>query len=1479
MNWREKTHGTRFELVRHFLATLFDSDMFSARGQWGNIAIGAFALVIPAGIILLSSAPQQIAASLAAAQATAQAERLSLITLLLSITAILALLAWQSLFPSRRDYLALAGLPVHSRQIFAARFVCMLLLAAALTAILILPALSPPHAIKLADGARWSSVSDMRARAASSGLGCLLVFFALVGLQGLLVNVLPAKWLARWSGYIQGFLLGVALLTGLYSYWLIPNWEPASVPHLLRAAQWAPPVWFLGLHEALSGGRDTILLSLGAQAIRLTVGSIGFAVLMYIAASVRYRRLLIEGGEGLAAERTREWLLLRWIAPNPRQEAILQFLGAVLTRSRVHRLLLMAYAGAGIAILVNSVLLGAPKRFPSFIALYWPLGLSVFALAAIRHAFVMPVEWKANWLFRLLESQGRRDWMNAVERFVLLCVIAPIHLASLPISIALLGPGVALRMTSLQVLVSLAVFEFLFYSWQQLPFTCSYVPGKTSLILQLGAWLAILILVIPRIALMVAALAQLPEVFAIYSVMFVAAWIWARLRRRDGWGDAPLVYEDTQGTPLDLGIRELSYGGVRAQMEAEEPVVPATGPAPASELSYGLRAYRAISRLFPGEFRENCGEQMDQTAADALHEVGPAHLLADASFRMCVEHVAQLSRDVRYAVRSLAGSPAFTAVALVSLGLGMCIASCAFSEMSGIVLRDLPGAARPDELVSIERRASYPLYRRYHDRMDLFSDSTAYVPAVPFGVVLNGHAERIWGHLVTPSYFSTFGVRPATGRFFDAHPNARSAVVSYRFWKEHLAADPGVVGDTLRINGQPISILGVASKDFIGAMPMTAADLFLPLPPDPAILPALAGNALENPGLAVLAVVGRLHPFVSRANAEAALDGVERHFEQDTGDPDRNRPGRRITLAEGGKCLPLRREDKPFFTSFFVIMAGLIMMIACANVANMTLARAASRRREIAVRLAVGAGRGRIVRQLLTESLLLACAAGLAGAIASLWIMRAAGQMRMPTPVPWNYSFLQPDYRVFLLAFALSLATGLALGLMPAFQAARADLTPALKEGGNVRVRRFRRLSLRNVLMVSQMAGSLTLLVILGFLAIGIQSTLGVQTGFNPANLYLISLDPTRDGYTAERSELFFPKLLDRVQALPSVAAASLSVTVPVAMVTSRVTFSTSESGATAARRLHRAISHTVGKDYFVTTGIPIVAGRPFRRQDETEDSDGVIVTEALVKDIWPEQDPLGHTLEISNGEAAMTVRILPSSYDYRPVAHTRENRSFEVVGVADNVAEGLVAGKPQPAIYFPLRPSDYAQPSQQGVTLIVRARPAVDAVALVRREISGIDSNVTPFYAGSMAQHVDEFMSPLRGATWTYGFMGFFGLILSAVGLAGMTAYAVARRNHEIGIRLALGAGSGSVLGLIMKEGARLIAVGTAIGMVGGWAASRGLAAMTTAVGQVASTSPSNPIVLYGAPLLLASVALLACYVPARKSLRVDLAVTLRQE
>jgi len=556
MKWSARTHGTRFELMRHFLATMFDSEMFSVRHQWATLAVSAFALTVPAGLILLEApSGRKLAISLTSAAAMAQADRLSSLTLLMSITAILALLAWQSLFPSRRDYMALAALPVRSRQIFAARFACVLLLAAAITVMLILPvAGAAPHWIKLADGSKWTPVSTAAARTAATALECLFTFFSLVGLQGLLINLLPAKWLARWSGYLQGGLLAISVLAALYS-WFIPEWRAPDVPRILRAISWAPPVWFLALHEKISGTHDPFTLALAARAIRSAAGAVAFAVLMYVTAAARFRRLLLEGGETLAPVHMRERRWLRWIARNPRQEAVLQFLAAVLGRSRVHRLVIMGYAAAGLAIVVNAVMLGKPRELVKFIVLYWPVAFSFVALAAVRHAFAMPAEWKANWIFRLSESQGRMDWMRAVERFVFVCVIGPLHLIAFLVATPVVGAPLALRMTVLQVLVSMAVFEFLFYSWQQLPFTCSYVPGKTSLILQLGAWLLIMTMLAPMLARLVAAIALMPAVFVVFSPLFAAVWIWARRRRSDGWGETPLIYEDTGAVIADLGLR------------------------------------------------------------------------------------------------------------------------------------------------------------------------------------------------------------------------------------------------------------------------------------------------------------------------------------------------------------------------------------------------------------------------------------------------------------------------------------------------------------------------------------------------------------------------------------------------------------------------------------------------------------------------------------------------------------------------------------------------------------------------------------------------------------------------------------------------------------------------------------------------------------------------------------------------------------
>ncbi len=843
-----------------------------------------------------------------------------------------------------------------------------------------------------------------------------------------------------------------------------------------------------------------------------------------------------------------------------------------------------------------------------------------------------------------------------------------------------------------------------------------------------------------------------------------------------------------------------------------------------------------------------------------------------------IDYAAEIRRDIRFGLRRLAGSPGFTAVALVSLSLGICIATCAYSEMNGL-LRDLPGVTRPEQLVAFGTPVSYPDYKRYRELGDLFSATFAYVAPVPLGVSIGGRTERFWGHLVTPSYFSALGVRPSMGRFFgrdEEHTGVAPAVVlSWRFWQEHLGADPAIVGKMLRINGRQATVIGVGPEKFLGASPaLFVSDIWLPLSVDAAMAPELAGNALERRDLTMFQVVGRLRPGITEGAAEAELDTVAQQLAEANGEKDRENKGRRVLLVGGGRVLPIRKQDVPFFREFLMVLGGLVLLIACINVANMMLARAADRRREIAVRLALGASRARLIRQLLTEAVLVALGAAVPAFPLSVWLMRLVSHVKMPLPIPVSYD-LTLDWRALVFTVGVAALTGILFGLAPALQSTRTDLTPALKEGGQVQLRRFGRLSLRNALVVCQMASSLTLLMLTGYLSLGIQSTIGVQEGFNPRNLYLISLDPVRDGYTAERAADFFRKALDRVKMLPGVVAACLTDTVPVAIDgNSGVLFSTPGSGA--GREVQEALRHMVGRGYFETAGIPILAGRGFREQDEADSAAAVVVSEELVRRYWQGEQALGRRIEVRNEEASGGFGGWPGTLDFRPGVIGRERRVFEVVGVVKDVTDDVVASKKHPVIYFPLHRTDYAQPSLRGMTLMVRAAPGVDILSAVRREIAAMDSRLTPFNARSMTEQIAQFMSSLRTASWTYGVIGMFGLVLASVGLAGVTAYAVAQRGHEIGIRMALGAQKRNVLGLVMKEGAALVAVGTVSGLALSWV---GIRALSRLFFTVASVKSADPVLLLGAPLLLAGVALAACYVPARKSMRIDPAVMLRQE
>lgn len=565
-----ETHGTIFELVRHFFACMFDSELFSTRGQWRGMAIGAVALALPAGMALLDSPyfykgldqirdPDLL-------RAGAIADQLSWLILAFSLTGLLAVLSWQSLLPGRRDYLLFAGLPVTSRQIFIARFISMALFALGLVSALnLLPSVLTPHQFT----ANWDTGASLSVNAASrfipACLGCLVVFFSIVSLQGLLLNLLPGRWFVRVSTLIQGLLIGAFFLSAL-STWFVVDMGPQALKNLFSSRIAALPVWFGALSRVMSGDRDPVLAEFSRRAWAASLGAPVLAMLVYLLSYRRSKRLLLESPD-LKMSRKRRWSLLRPLARSSEQEAILQFMAATIARSRTHRLVVLGYLGAAVAIMLNAILLLGGRfggvvnreRILQFIVLYWPIGISIVMIAAIRHAFLIPAELRANWIFQATESHGRADWMTAVERFVMACVIAPVILVFAPVGCYVMGWRIGARMSILQLLIALAIFDLLFYSWQQLPFTCSYVPGKRPLVALLGIWLYVMGVVVPVLSILAAVLSQMMELFAAGATLLTGLWLWLRHRRREGWGESRLMYEDIPGAITNLGIKDVTY--------------------------------------------------------------------------------------------------------------------------------------------------------------------------------------------------------------------------------------------------------------------------------------------------------------------------------------------------------------------------------------------------------------------------------------------------------------------------------------------------------------------------------------------------------------------------------------------------------------------------------------------------------------------------------------------------------------------------------------------------------------------------------------------------------------------------------------------------------------------------------------------------------------------------------------------------------
>lgn len=895
---------------------------------------------------------------------------------------------------------------------------------------------------------------------------------------------------------------------------------------------------------------------------------------------------------------------------------------------------------------------------------------------------------------------------------------------------------------------------------------------------------------------------------------------------------------------------------------------------------FAVGLYRNLTRFFPHRFRSAFEHEMLQTTEEAAVWIrrqnlfGLVLLFTDLAGQLAAAHMRELIWDFRYGVRILIRRPVFTFVAVASMSLAICAGSSFFSELNGTILRDVPGVAKAGELVTLHQPISYPAYRLFRNHKDLFASTAAYVAPVPFGVGFNGHTERIWGHIVTSDYFLTLGVTAQVGRVLDARDEVKQGtppiVISDRFWKSSLGSDPDVIGRAIHINGKLCTIVGVTPDGFQGASPMMfVADLWLPVSAGEAVAPELADNALERPQLTMFHFLGRRRQSVAPLQIETALDTMQRHMLRDSGHPATEN-GHLLWVASGGKLIPIRQRELGFFAFLPIVVIALLLLIACSNVVNMLLARALDRRREVAVQLAMGASRARLIRQLIMEGMLIAFGAGALGFALTCWLMHLLSRLRLPHAMPVRFN-VEVDWRVLVFTIGLTALTGLAIGLLPAIQATSPELVPALKEGANLQLRKRRAFSVRNLLVVSQMAGSLTLLLVIGYIVFGMKYMMSGATGFDAGNTQLISVDPIRDGYSASQAEEFYPKLLDHVRALPGVVAATWTEAIPM-QPSGKMNFTTDIDGS---KRVDQATKYIVGSDYFQIMGIRILRGRGFLKDDENGSARSIVVSEALAQSIWRNDDPVGRRLSLVNMNDVTFGLMGGSAFDY---STTSPHQSYVVVGVATDVLETPLA-QPGPAVYLPMTEDDYANPPFQGITLATRTTPGLDAAPIVRAQIAAIDANITTFNAETMDDWIEQVMFIVKIGLWSYGLMAVFGLVLASVGLAGVTAYSVSSRVHEIGIRLALGARSKDILRMIMAEGTTLIVVGACIGITLAVLVMHVMAASMDPVAQTIQHSQSDLRIAAGALGVLLMVGLSACYLPARRSARVDPVVALRQE
>jgi len=807
-----------------------------------------------------------------------------------------------------------------------------------------------------------------------------------------------------------------------------------------------------------------------------------------------------------------------------------------------------------------------------------------------------------------------------------------------------------------------------------------------------------------------------------------------------------------------------------------------------------------------------------------------------------------LLRDLRFAFRMLAKSPAFTLVAVLTLAVGLGATTVVFSWIRGLIIEPLPGVPDQGRLRVVTGQARSGDWRSISapDARELAQSGmpvevTAY-DMTTMSLKVGERPEQVWGMVVTGNFFDVLGVRAAVGRTFRPEEDTATgthpvAVLSHELWQRRFQSDPKIVGSTLLLNRQAFTVVGVAAPEFQGPVVGLRVDLFVPLAMQPLVVPG--GDRLTERGNRWLEGLARLAPGATQQQAQAALDTFSSRLAASY--PDTN---------DGVRLLLFRFWKAPHGASGFLLpvmvvlgaMALLVLLLACANVANLLLVRALGRRREIAVRLALGAGRGLIVRQLLVEGLLLALLAGALGVVVAAWGRQMLLAFVPPTDAPVDPRF---PLDAGLLGFAalLSLATGVLFSLAPALQATSPDVSSTLRDEGGA-VSGGKKGFVRSGLVVAQITLSCLLLIAAGLFVRSLGRASDLDPGFSSRNVLLATMDLFPVGYDAEKGRLFYRELLRRAATLPGVESASLSSRVPLDFGGSSSMGLQITGYAPGPQEDVVVEYYIVGPDYFRTLGLPLVAGRDFTMQDDAGALPALIVNESMARRYWAGRDPIGGTVRI--GETAYTV-----------------------VGVARDGKYHQLDEAPQSHFYLPVL---QAYRSEMTIHLRTAGDPAALAGTL-RRMMRDLDADLPLIGVKTMREHLRISVFSQRLAASFLGSFGVLALVLATIGLYSLIRYAVSQRTREMGVRMALGARPRDIERLVVGEGLVLAAIGLGLGLALAFGITRFLASLLLGV------SATDPAIFAAITALLAAVSVLSSYLPARAAAGVDPIVALRAE